>query len=189
MGDQVELTQRGLVSDPGRGRDSQPLDGNEREVAPSNLPKASFLQSMRSRRSRCTISRADFLVKNAIDRYLDDSPMLPQLELDSDGGLTLCIQADSPGTERPANSLPSPKGPFMLTLRYYSPKQNCSTASGKLRPSSQDPIDQRGQDQFRLLQTMPRKARELYDPNYFPSPTRQATAKEAFLSRLPLAAI
>ena len=65
---------------------------------------------------------SQLLVKNPINRYLINSPMLPQLKLDKDGGLTLYIQADSPGPDKQANWLPAPKGPFMLTLRYYSPK-------------------------------------------------------------------
>jgi hypothetical protein len=65
---------------------------------------------------------SQLLVKNPINRYLINSPMLPQLKLDPDGGLTIYIQADSPGADKQANWLPSPKGPFMLTLRYYWPK-------------------------------------------------------------------
>jgi hypothetical protein len=65
---------------------------------------------------------SQLLVKNPIDRYLINSPMLPQLKLDSEGGLTLYIQADSPGADAQANWLPAPNGPFMLTLRYYWPK-------------------------------------------------------------------
>jgi hypothetical protein len=65
---------------------------------------------------------SQLLVKNPINRYLINSPMLPQLKLDKDGGLTLYIQADSPGPDKQANWLPAPEGPFMLTLRYYSPK-------------------------------------------------------------------
>jgi len=37
------------------------------------------------------------LVKNPIHRCLINSPMLPELKHDSDGGLTIYIQADSPG--------------------------------------------------------------------------------------------
>jgi hypothetical protein len=44
------------------------------------------------------------------------------LKLDGDGGLTLYIQADSPGDDQQSNWLPAPVGPFMLTLRYYWPK-------------------------------------------------------------------
>ena len=48
--------------------------------------------------------------------------MLPQLKLDKDGELTIYIQADQPEANKQANWLPAPKGPFMLTIRYYWPK-------------------------------------------------------------------
>jgi len=62
------------------------------------------------------------LVKNPIDRYLINSPMLPQMKTDPDGGVTIYIQADSPGKEKEANWLPAPKGPFVTFMRYYWPK-------------------------------------------------------------------
>jgi hypothetical protein len=66
---------------------------------------------------------SQLLVKNPINRYLINSPMLPQLKKDSDGGLTIYLQPNSPGENKAANWLPAPKGPFMVTLRYYWPKQ------------------------------------------------------------------
>ncbi|MDM0015582.1 DUF1254 domain-containing protein [Variovorax sp. J22P168] len=62
------------------------------------------------------------LVKNELNRYLINSPMLPGLKPDADGGLTIYIQNESPGKDKEANWLPAPKGPFMLTMRYYLPK-------------------------------------------------------------------
>ncbi|WP_160107255.1 DUF1254 domain-containing protein [Pseudomonas izuensis] len=62
------------------------------------------------------------LVDNAINRYLINSPMLPNLAKDADGGLTLYIQHESPGKDKEANWLPAPDGPFMVTMRYYWPK-------------------------------------------------------------------
>jgi hypothetical protein len=62
------------------------------------------------------------LVKNPINRYLINSPMLPDLKTDPDGGLTIYIQADSPGQDKEANWLPAPKGPFVMFMRYYWPK-------------------------------------------------------------------
>ncbi len=62
------------------------------------------------------------LVKNPIDRYLINSPMLPDLKLDADGGLTIYIQSESPGGDKEANWIPAPKGPFMAAMRYYLPK-------------------------------------------------------------------
>lgn len=62
------------------------------------------------------------LVKNPINRYLINSPMLPNMRTDPDGGITLYIQADSPGKDKESNWLPAPKGPFVTFMRYYWPK-------------------------------------------------------------------
>jgi hypothetical protein len=62
------------------------------------------------------------LVENPIHRYLINSPMLPNLKFDRDGGLTIHIRADSPGKENEANWLPAPRAPFMLAMRYYLPR-------------------------------------------------------------------
>lgn len=62
------------------------------------------------------------LVDNPINRYLINSPMLPNLKKDQDGGLTIYIQHDSPGGDKEANWLPAPDGPFMMAMRYYLPK-------------------------------------------------------------------
>jgi hypothetical protein len=62
------------------------------------------------------------LVANSLNRYLINSPMLPNLRRDEDGGLTLHIQRQSPGAEKETNWLPAPDGPFMMALRLYWPK-------------------------------------------------------------------
>jgi hypothetical protein len=62
------------------------------------------------------------LVANPINRYLINSPMLPNLKRDADGGLTLLIQNESPGKDKEANWLPAPKGPFAMAMRLYWPK-------------------------------------------------------------------
>jgi hypothetical protein len=62
------------------------------------------------------------LVANPLNRYLINSPMLPQLQRDADGGLTLIIQNESPGKDKEANWLPAPKGPFSMIMRLYWPK-------------------------------------------------------------------
>ncbi len=63
------------------------------------------------------------LVANPINRYLINSPMLPHLKRDADGGITLYIQNESPGKEKEANWLPAPKGPFVMAMRLYWPKE------------------------------------------------------------------
>ena len=65
---------------------------------------------------------ASLLVANPLNRYLLNSPMLPQLIKDSDGGITLSIQNESPGKDLEPNWLPAPKGPFVMALRLYWPK-------------------------------------------------------------------
>jgi hypothetical protein len=62
------------------------------------------------------------LVDNPINRYLLNSPMMPQFIKDPDGGLTLLIQNESPGKDKEANWLPAPQGPFRMYLRLYWPK-------------------------------------------------------------------
>ncbi|HJT93909.1 MAG TPA: DUF1254 domain-containing protein [Mycobacterium sp.] len=62
------------------------------------------------------------LVANPMNRYLINSPMLPRLVPDPDGGYTLYIQNESPGIDKEYNWLPAPKGPFTLVLRLYWPK-------------------------------------------------------------------
>jgi hypothetical protein len=62
------------------------------------------------------------LVDNPIDRYLINSPMLPGLVKDPDCGVTIYVQNSSPGTNKEANWLPAPAGPFVAALRLYWPK-------------------------------------------------------------------
>jgi hypothetical protein len=62
------------------------------------------------------------LVANPINRYLINSPMLPSLVPDKDGGYTFYLQNESPGPEKESNWLPAPKGPFVVVLRLYWPK-------------------------------------------------------------------
>lgn len=62
------------------------------------------------------------LVENPINRYLINSPMLPNLVRNPDGGITLCLQHTSPGPETEANWLPTPAGDFQMILRTYWPE-------------------------------------------------------------------
>ncbi|HTL72093.1 MAG TPA: DUF1254 domain-containing protein [bacterium] len=66
--------------------------------------------------------KTQLLIKNPIDRYLINSPMLPGMKTSADGSLTLYIQKDSPGADKESNWLPAPNGPIYLVMRLYWPK-------------------------------------------------------------------
>ena len=74
------------------------------------------------------------LVTNPLNRYLINSPMLPDLKRDADGGLTLYIQHDSPGKDKESNWLPAPSGPFLMFLRLFWPKPDALDDKWKQPP-------------------------------------------------------
>lgn len=97
-----------------------PLDGAhgyELRLAPARYPPVNAFWSL-------TLYElpASLLYANALDRYLINSPMLPQLQKDGEGGVAIRIQNTSPGGPAEANWLPAPPGPFWVTLRLYWPK-------------------------------------------------------------------
>jgi hypothetical protein len=66
--------------------------------------------------------KSQFLIKNPINRYLVNSPMLSAMKKNTDGSLTLYIQKDSPGKAMEANWLPAPNDTVYLVMRLYWPK-------------------------------------------------------------------
>ncbi len=66
--------------------------------------------------------RTQLLIDNPLNRYLINSPMLPGLQKNADGSLTVYIQADSPGKDKKSNWLPAPRGPMFVVMRMYWPK-------------------------------------------------------------------
>jgi hypothetical protein len=66
--------------------------------------------------------KSQLLIKNPIDRYLINSPMLSGMKKNADGSLTLYIQKDSPGKEKESNWLPAPNDTIYLVMRLYWPK-------------------------------------------------------------------
>ncbi|MGO9949181.1 MAG: DUF1254 domain-containing protein [Steroidobacteraceae bacterium] len=66
--------------------------------------------------------KSQFLIKNPVNRYLINSPMLPSMKKNADGSLTLYIQKDSPGKAIEANWLPAPDDTIYLVMRLYWPK-------------------------------------------------------------------
>jgi len=112
--------------------DGQKLDGAHRytlRFAPGQLPPVNSFWSLTMYELP-----ASLLVANPINRYLLNSPMLPDFVRDADGGITLYLQHDSPGKAREPNWLPAPKGPFVAVLRLYLPKSEAFDGTWKLPP-------------------------------------------------------
>jgi hypothetical protein len=110
----------------------QKLDGNNRytlHFAPGQLPPVNAFWSL-----TMYDEPQSLLVANPLNRYLINSPMLPQLKRDADGGLTLIIQNESPGKDKEANWLPAPKGPFSMIMRLYWPKEEATEGKWKQPP-------------------------------------------------------
>ncbi len=66
--------------------------------------------------------KSQLLIKNPINRYLLNSPMLADMKKNEDGSLTLYIQKNSPGPDKESNWLPAPNGPIYLVMRLYWPR-------------------------------------------------------------------
>jgi hypothetical protein len=75
--------------------------------------------------------KTQLLIENPINRYLINSPMLPELKQNNDGSLTIYIQKDSPGKDKEPNWLPAPAGPFYMVMRLYWPKEEPLNGSWK----------------------------------------------------------
>jgi hypothetical protein len=101
--------------------DGQKLDGGNSyalRFAPGLLPPVNAFWSL-----TMYDFPAQLLVPNSLNRYVVNSPMMPQFKKDADGGLTLYFQNESPGADKEANWLPAPKGPFVMVMRLYWPKE------------------------------------------------------------------
>jgi hypothetical protein len=101
--------------------DGQPLDGSKQNYtltfASGEFPPVNAFWSV-----TMYDGKTQLLIKNPINRYLINSPMLPQMKKNDDRSLTLYIQKDSPGKDKESNWLPAPNGPIYLVMRLYWPK-------------------------------------------------------------------
>ena len=99
----------------------KPLDGSKNNYtltfAAGQLPPVNAFWSV-----TMYDGKTQLLIKNPINRYLINSPMLPNMKKNADGSLTLYIQKDSPGADKESNWLPAPDGPIYLVMRLYWPK-------------------------------------------------------------------
>ncbi len=102
--------------------DGQPLDGSKHNYtitfAEGQLPPVNAFWSI-----TMYDGKTQLLIENPINRYLINSPMLPDLKKNDDGSLTIYIQKDSPGADKESNWLPAPDGSIYLVMRLYWPKE------------------------------------------------------------------
>jgi hypothetical protein len=84
-------------------------------------------------------AKTQLLIDNPINRYLINSPMLPNLKKNDDGSLTIYIQKDSPGKDRESNWLPAPDGPIFVVMRLYRPKKEA--LEGDWKPPAVKRVD------------------------------------------------
>ncbi|MDI7864631.1 DUF1254 domain-containing protein [Rhizobiaceae bacterium n13] len=112
--------------------DNKPINGSSRYMlrfAPGALPPVNAFWSLTMYELP-----ASLLSTNNLDRYLINSPMLPNLAKDADGGLTVSVQHEGPGANREANWLPAPAGPFFMVMRLYWPKEEALDGTWKAPP-------------------------------------------------------
>jgi hypothetical protein len=112
--------------------DGKRLDGTNRytlHFAPGQLPPVNAFWSLTMYELPSIL-----LYANRLNRYLINSPMLPHLKRDADGGLTLYIQHDSPGADKESNWLPAPGRAFACAMRLYWPKEEALTGKWKAPP-------------------------------------------------------
>ena len=102
--------------------DGQPLDGSKANYT-LTFPAGQFPPVYAFWSVTMYDGTTQFLIENPINRYLINSPMLPQMKKNADGSLTIYIQKDSPGPAKASNWLPAPNGPIYLVMRLYWPKE------------------------------------------------------------------
>ncbi len=101
-----------------RGQRSTPASTTTRSPFPAGqLPPVNAFWSV-----TMYDGKSQLLVKNPINRYLINSPMVHAMKKNADGSLTLYLQKDSPGKAKEANWLPAPNDTVYLVMRLYWPK-------------------------------------------------------------------
>jgi hypothetical protein len=101
---------------------AQPLDGANNYVlhfAKNAMPPVNAFWSV------TLYDPHGFQVANDLNRFAVSSWM--PFSYNADGSLDIYFQNDSPGSDKEANWLPAPKGPFNLTMRLYAPKSDVLT--------------------------------------------------------------
>jgi hypothetical protein len=113
--------------------DRQPLDASKKSYQltfpKGQLPPAHAFWSI-----TMYDGKSQFLVANALNRYLLNSTMLKSFKYGADGSLTIYVQPSSPGVSKASNWLPAPDGPFYAILRVYMPAPEVLNGTWKKPP-------------------------------------------------------
>jgi hypothetical protein len=75
--------------------------------------------------------KTQLLVRNPINRYLINLPMLPQFKKNLDGSIELYYSDGLAVLDKESNWLPAPDGPIYVAIRLYWPKQMALNGSWK----------------------------------------------------------
>ena len=122
----------------------QPLDGSKHNYkltfAPGQFPPVNAFWSV-----TMYDGKTQLLIENPINRYLINSPMMPEMKKNQDGSLTIYIQKDAPAADKMSNWLPAPNGPIYLAMRLYWPKETAPSilpaGSGTWQPPAIEVVD------------------------------------------------
>ncbi len=112
-------------------KDGQPVDASKHDYTlhfdKGALPPAEAFWSL-----TMYDGKNKLLYANPLNRYLINSRMLPNLKLDSAGGLTLYVQNKAPAKDLQRNWLPAQNGLFYDVLRLYLPKPEVTSGKWKM---------------------------------------------------------
>ena len=112
-------------------KDGQPVDASKHDYTQhfdkGALPPAEAFWSL-----TMYDGKNKLLYANPLNRYLINSRMLPNLKLDSAGGLTLYVQNKAPAKDLQRNWLPAQNGLFYDVLRLYLPKPEVTSGKWKM---------------------------------------------------------
>ena len=123
----LNLAQDAVYPSAATDGEGRPLDGKRRytlRFEADKLPPVAAFWSVTA------YDKDGYLILNALNRQaLGDRDALAK---DTDGSVTLYIQAEAPDADKVANWLPVAREPFTLLLRLYSPKSE--VLDGSWRP-------------------------------------------------------
>jgi hypothetical protein len=135
--DAVEALYPMLVADSDGGKPDTSANNYTLTFPAGQLPPANAFWSV-----TMYDEKTQLLVNNPIDRYLINSPMLPDLKKNADGSVTLLIQNKSPGKDKETNWLPAPDGKIYVVMRVYWPK--ASALKGTWKPPAVQRVKAQG---------------------------------------------